>query len=406
MRQEGQLSGRRLLPFGGLSLPPDLRGRAEALRGGTHPRAARPHRLRAQDHLPHGLPGLFPHRPGLHRRLPRDGVDGGARARLRGGFGRRLLPVDHQLGPDPLPAPVRALPQSGPHLHAGYRRGLRGPDEGPFLRGGEVRLGPRVPRHHLRHDGGEERHQGRRPHQPRLHRRVQPPLQDGSGPFEREGGEGVRLQPEAGRAEARLQGGGEGGRGGRSRARGPEDQGQEDLPARHGGHRRQDHPQELLPPGAGVHRRAGTRVGTEQGGPQVCRGAGGQRPPGEHARLRHHHRPGRPHELPPHHPVHRQGNRREGPHLPVRRPLHRGRGHAQDGLPGSDHPVHHPQLPEPHQAAHGGGHRHRGHPHRRQAHLRTLRPRRHRERVPVRIRGACRPGSRSCAPPVSRTSSP
>ena len=53
-------------------------------------------------------------------------------------------------------------------------------------------------RHHLRHDGGQECHQGRRPHQQRLHRREQPAREDGSGPAEREGGEGVSVQPQAG----------------------------------------------------------------------------------------------------------------------------------------------------------------------------------------------------------------
>ena len=43
-----------------------------------------------------------------------------------GGWQRRgLLPVDHQPGPDQVPAPFRAFPQSGTHLDARYRRGLR-----------------------------------------------------------------------------------------------------------------------------------------------------------------------------------------------------------------------------------------------------------------------------------------
>ena len=148
--------------------------------------------------------------------------------------------------------------------------------------------------------GREERHQGRRPHQPPVHRRVQPAREDGPGPPEREEGEGVSLQPEAGRAEAGLQGRGEGGRGGEGRPEGP---GQEDLPAGPRGRGREDHPQELLPPGAGVHRGAQERVGPEQGRAQVRPGPGGLRPPGGHARLRHHHRPRRPDELSAHDPV-------------------------------------------------------------------------------------------------------
>ena len=132
----------------------------------------------------------------------------------------------------------------------GYRRRLRRPHQGARIRRENLRGKPRFTGHHLRDHGGQERHQGCGAHQPPLAGRVEPPDEDGAGPAQREEGAGISFQPQAGHAQARVQAGREGSRSGRPRARGAEGPGQEDVPARHGGRRRQDHAQELLPAGA------------------------------------------------------------------------------------------------------------------------------------------------------------
>ena len=56
-----------------------------------------------------------------------------------------------------------------------------------------------------------------------------------------------------------------------------------------------------------------------------------------------------------------------------------------DGHSGPHHPVHHPRDAQLHQGPHRQGHRHRGDPDRRQAHLRAVWPRRHDDHLPVRV---------------------
>ena len=81
------------------------------------------------------------------------------------GLDRDLHAGHHAGRPDPLPAPVRALPQPGPGDDAGHRRRLRGrPARGGHrLRRAQVRPGPRRPDHHVRHDAGPGRDPRRRP---------------------------------------------------------------------------------------------------------------------------------------------------------------------------------------------------------------------------------------------------
>ena len=73
--------------------------------------------------------------------------------------------LGHHAGrPDPLPAPVRAVPQPGPRDDARHRRRLRGRParRGHRLRRAQVRPGPRRPDHHVRHDARPRRDPRRR----------------------------------------------------------------------------------------------------------------------------------------------------------------------------------------------------------------------------------------------------
>ncbi len=128
-----------------------------------HPGAPDAARLRARRDPVDGLRGLLPDRGGLHRVRPRrghpDDVPG-----FGAGLDRDVHAGNHAGRPDPLPAAVRTLPQSGPGDDAGHRRRLRGrtPGGGHRLRRPQVRPGPRRADHHLRHDARPCRHPRRR----------------------------------------------------------------------------------------------------------------------------------------------------------------------------------------------------------------------------------------------------
>ena len=121
-------------------------------------------RLRDGHHHPAGLPGVLPHRAGVHR----VGAQPGHRRRSGPRLGRRrhrgLRHGHHRSRPAFERAAVRALPVSRTRGDARYRRRLRA---GPPRRGdqphqGRVRRGPRVPGHHVRHPPGEKRRARRR----------------------------------------------------------------------------------------------------------------------------------------------------------------------------------------------------------------------------------------------------
>ena len=136
--------------------------RALRRRDARAPRAAR---VRAPHHRGDGLRRLLPDRLGLHplrppgRRLGRPGP------RLGGGVARRLLPAHHRPRPDPLLAPLRAVPEPGPKVAPRHRHRLRRgrPRAGHQLRRREVRPPQRRPDHHVRQDAAQGRDQGRRP---------------------------------------------------------------------------------------------------------------------------------------------------------------------------------------------------------------------------------------------------
>ena len=137
--------------------------------GTVTPGAPAAARLRARrDHLD-GLSGLLPHRRGLHPVRPRAGHPDDL-PRQRPGLDRDLHARHHAGRPDPVPAPVRAVPQPGPRDDAGHRRRLRGRParRGHRLRRAQVRPGPRRPDHHVRHDARPRRDPRRRP-RPRPH---------------------------------------------------------------------------------------------------------------------------------------------------------------------------------------------------------------------------------------------
>ncbi len=142
------------------------RARAGAAVPGRGPRPApHPGAVRGRRHRPDGLPRLLP-----GRRRPvqvRQGEPDPGRARPRVGRrrGDRVRPGDHRARPDQARAGVRAVPQPRAHLDAGHRPGLR---RAPALghdpvRDREVRRGAGRADHHVRHDQGEGRGQGRRP---------------------------------------------------------------------------------------------------------------------------------------------------------------------------------------------------------------------------------------------------
>ncbi len=106
------------------------------------------------------------------------------------GLDRDLHAGHHPGRPDPVPAPVRALPQPRPRDDARHRRRLRGrPARGGHrLRRAQVRPGPRRPDHHLRHDARPGRDPRRRPR---------------PGPFLRRGRPHRQGRPEPARHPAR-----------------------------------------------------------------------------------------------------------------------------------------------------------------------------------------------------------
>ena len=90
---------------------------------------------------------------------------GRSRTRLRGGRGGCVRARHHERRPYQVRSAVRTLPKPRPDLDARYRRRLRRcrPRQGARVRHAEVRTGPRRAHRHVRTDGGEKRHQGRRP---------------------------------------------------------------------------------------------------------------------------------------------------------------------------------------------------------------------------------------------------
>ena len=121
--------------------------------------------------------------------------------------------LGHHAGrPDPLPAPVRAVPQPGPRDDARHRRGLRGrpPRRGHRLRRAQVRPGPRRPDHHLRHDARPGRDPRRRPRPRALLRRGRPHRQGDPQPARhqpRRGAPGRARAARAGRRRSRRSSG-------------------------------------------------------------------------------------------------------------------------------------------------------------------------------------------------------
>ncbi len=164
---------------------------ARAVRHG-HGRDPGPARLRAGDHHQDGLRGLLPDRGRLRPVRPR-AAHRDHLPRQRAGLDRDLHPGHHAGGPHPLPAAVRALPQPGPGHDAGYRRRLRGQPagRGHRLRHPQVRLGPRGPDHHLRHDAGARRHPGCRARPGHGLRRGRPHRQGGAQPAGHQAGGGA-----------------------------------------------------------------------------------------------------------------------------------------------------------------------------------------------------------------------
>ena len=157
--------------------------RAEGRGGASLPRA-RGIRAAARDrdpaHRAHAFRGLLPHRLGPHpgrpgRRHPRR-----AGPRLGRREPARLQPGHHRRRPDRVRPPLRALPEPRAHQPPGHRhRFLRpAPGGGHRLRHGEVRPGQRQPDHHLRDDGGQGGHPGRRPGPRRAPARGGPHRQD------------------------------------------------------------------------------------------------------------------------------------------------------------------------------------------------------------------------------------
>ncbi len=140
------LHGRHLLRESGARRLRAPAAAAQAARARGH--AAPHHRrvraapdLRARHDQDDEVPGILPHRLGLHPARAREGDSGRPRARLGGRQPGRLLHADHRRRSDRLRPDLRALPESGPHLAAGHRhRLLRAPPRrGHRVRHPEVR---------------------------------------------------------------------------------------------------------------------------------------------------------------------------------------------------------------------------------------------------------------------------
>ena len=122
-------------------------------------------RLRGRRHLQDGLPRLL---PGHRRPVPLrqgDRHPGRPGPRLGRRLAGRLRAGDHRARPDRAQAAVRAVPQPRAHLDARHRPGLRRAPARRHdpLRHREVRRGAGRADHHVRHDQGQGRGQGRRP---------------------------------------------------------------------------------------------------------------------------------------------------------------------------------------------------------------------------------------------------
>ena len=97
-----------------------LRRRAREERSG----AARAARVRARRNRQDGLQLVLPDRLGLHQVRPRQRYPGRSRPRFGGRLDRLVLSAHHRPRSDQVQAALRALPQSGTYLDAGYRHRL------------------------------------------------------------------------------------------------------------------------------------------------------------------------------------------------------------------------------------------------------------------------------------------
>ncbi len=281
-------------------------------------------RLRDGHHHPAGLPGVLPHRAGVHRVGAQPGHRRGPGPRLGRRRHRGVRHGHHRARPAVQRPAVRAIPVARARGDARYRRRLRAgtPRRGHQPHQGRVRRGPRVPGHHVRHAAGEERRARRRARAglPVQHRR--PHLQADRRRAGHHHRQGACHEPRP-------------------------QEGVRDRGGREGRHRRRE-----------VHRGARARRGR--------------------ARLRHHHLP-RPHGRPRAHEARHQGRRH---HHPVRRTLHAGARPAEDGLPGPAHArrAHH-RVPQ-HRAALRHEGRARGDSRRRRGRLQAHAVRQHGRPVP------------------------
>ncbi len=113
--------------------------------------------VRAGHHPEDGLPGLLPHRGGLHPVGQAERLSGGAGPGLRRRLARGLRAQDHRSGPAAVQPAVRALPEPRAGLDARLRHRFLPvqPRPGDRLREGQVRQERREPDRHLRHHGGQ-----------------------------------------------------------------------------------------------------------------------------------------------------------------------------------------------------------------------------------------------------------
>ena len=110
---------------------------------------------RVRDHHQDGIPGLLPHRGGLHCLGQAERGAGGAGAGFGCGLAGGVLAGHHRSGPAAVCAAVRTLPEPGTGVDARLRhRLLPGqPGQGDRVRAPQVRLRRSVADRDLRHDG-------------------------------------------------------------------------------------------------------------------------------------------------------------------------------------------------------------------------------------------------------------
>ncbi|MEY3273620.1 MAG: hypothetical protein RLZZ341_2526, partial [Pseudomonadota bacterium] len=112
----GQPRGPGAAPGRPVPRPRAPAGRAAALRGAAG--------VRAVHHREDGLPGLLPHRLGLHRLGQGARLPGGPGPRLGRGLAGGLRPLHHRPRPAAVPAAVRALPEPRARVDARLRHRL------------------------------------------------------------------------------------------------------------------------------------------------------------------------------------------------------------------------------------------------------------------------------------------